>query len=228
MTARVMSAGSRASLLFGILLIVASALSLAAHQYERFPGDLAIARWVQSISLPLFGGTMEVLSEMGNWPVAVGVTAAVVSLLWVIKRRVDAVYIVAITLGSFLINPLVKDLVDRPRPTTDLVDVTQELSSRSFPSGHVLSAATFYGLLLLYCYASGVRPRWALRIVQVFLAALILGMGFSRVYLGVHWPSDALGAYVFGGLFLVGIVWLRGHRPWGERVAAKLAIFRDG
>ncbi|MFQ5872817.1 MAG: phosphatase PAP2 family protein, partial [Dehalococcoidia bacterium] len=195
-------AGAGIPLVFGVLMAVILGLSLAAHQYERFPGDLPIANWVQSISLPLLGGTMEVISALGTWTWAVPATSVVVVLLWLLKKRADAVYIIVITLGSTGINRLVKEIVDRPRPSADLVEVAQEVSTKSFPSGHVLYAATFYGLMLSYCYFSQFRPRWVMLVIQVVLAVLILAMGFSRVYLGVHWPSDVIGGYVLGGLFV--------------------------
>ncbi|MFQ5933280.1 MAG: phosphatase PAP2 family protein [Dehalococcoidia bacterium] len=211
----------------GVLLLVAFGLSLSAHQYQRFPGDLPVTEGIQSISVPVFSDAMEVVSELGDWALAVPATAVAVVALWLYKRRPDALYIVVITLASAGLNRLVKELVDRPRPSADLVEVTTELGSKSFPSGHVVYATTFYGLLLFYTYCLDVNPRWALRASQVVLVAMLLGMGLSRVYLGAHWPSDVLGGYAVGGLYVAGVIWWRGTRFSLERVTTRLSLLRS-
>ena len=62
---------------------------------------------------------------------------------------------------------------------------------------------------LIFLIQENIRPRLARRTLQVGLALLILVMGASRVYLGVHWPSDVIGGYLLGGLALGGLIWLR-------------------
>ena len=212
----------------GLLIVIfalALSLSLSAHQYERFPGDLPIAKWVQSISLPLFSGAMEVISKLGNWTWATVATGTAIILLFLVKRRVDVIYLLVITVASTAINPLIKEAVGRPRPSSDLVDVKTEVSSASFPSGHVMYAIAFYGFILCYTYACALRPRWLRWTLQVIVVVLILSMGLSRVYLGVHWPSDVIGAYAFGVIFLVGFLWLRGRQVRMETSTAKPWLF---
>ena len=155
-------------------------------------------------------------------------TTVAVVLLWLFKRRADAAYLIVMALGSTFLNRLVKALVDRPRPSTSLVEVSEATGSNSFPSGHTLFAIAFFGLIILYLYYHEVGPRWARWAAQGFLIALIIGMGFSRVYLGVHWPSDALGSYAFGALYLLGIMWLRDRISAAEDVRLRLPSFRRG
>ena len=204
-------AGTRGGLFIGALLVAAIGLSISAHQYQRFPGDLPIAEWMQSLSLPLLSDFMDGVSVLGDWIPAAVMTTAVVVLLWVLRRRADAIYMALITVGSTPLNRLTKELVDRPRPDELLMKTTESLSSNSFPSGHTVFASVFFGLLILYISDLDLGPRWVRRIFQVLLIGLILSMGTSRVYLGVHWPSDIIGGYTFGAIYLTLVMWHRGH-----------------
>ncbi|MCH8090004.1 MAG: phosphatase PAP2 family protein [Chloroflexi bacterium] len=204
-------AGTRGGLLIGALLVAAIGLSISAHQYQRFPGDLPIAEWVQSLSIPLLGGFLDGVSFLGNSLPAAVMTTAVVVLLWVLRHRADAAYMALITAGSTPLNWFVKELVDRSRPVEILMKAPKDLSSNSFPSGHTVFASVFFGLLILYISDLDLGPRWVRRIFQVLLIGLILSMGTSRVYLGVHWPSDIIGGYTFGAIYLTLVMWHRGH-----------------
>ena len=101
------------------------------------------------------------------------------------------------TLGGFLLNSVLKDLVDRPRPSLPHV---QGMSSRSFPSGHAMVSAAIYLSL-----AAVLATREKRRIVKAYLlglgALLTVLVGLSRVYLGFHYPSDVLAGW------LAGLVW---------------------
>jgi len=114
--------------------------------------------------------------------------------------------IVLLSLAPLYIGHELKQVVDRPRPEYVLLGLEPE--SPGFPSGHSMYALIFGGLLI---YLAGqflpslLLKRWS----QCCLAALILAMGASRVYLGVHWPSDVIGGFLYGGLALVGLIALR-------------------
>jgi undecaprenyl-diphosphatase len=96
---------------------------------------------------------------------------------------------------AFVSSEGLKDLYGRPRP--ELVPHGSYVYSSSFPSGHsTLSAATFLTLAMLIASLEPVRG--TKRLVFALAALLVLGIGFSRVYLGVHWPSDVLGGWCLG------------------------------
>lgn len=208
------------------LFIIAIGLATSASVYETFPGDQWVTSQVQSIPGTTFGDVMEVISELGDWTWAVIITAAVVVLLVLFGRRTEALYLAIITVASTFINDLIKVLVDRPRPASELVKVMEELSSNGFPSGHVVYATTFYGLLLAFSFSLDVKPRWTLRLAQLLFVAMILIMGLSRIYLGVHWLSDILGAYVVGSLYVVGAVLWRDSRYSLNRMWSKVRRVR--
>jgi undecaprenyl-diphosphatase len=100
----------------------------------------------------------------------------------------------------------IKELVGRPRP--DYLLLGPMPGNMSFPSGHSIWVVLFCGILILLAEEQ-VRAPLVRRVVQVGLVLLILAVGASRVYLGVHWPSDIIGGYFFGTMTLLGLVQLR-------------------
>ena len=125
--------------------------------------------------------------------------------LLIARRYADAALAVA-CLSVFGIGSGLKLLVDRPRPEHQLFDPL--LTNPSFPSGHALLAVMIGGALV-YLVGRSVKPLALRRAIQVALILAVLAMGASRVYLGVHWPSDVIGSYVFGAMALVGLIGLR-------------------
>lgn len=100
--------------------------------------------------------------------------------------------------GSTLMNILLKNLLLKPRPS---VDHLVQAHSYSFPSGHAMNAMVFYGLVSFF-FLEFFEKKWS-RVVTLFFASfLILVIGLSRVYLGVHYPLDIIGGY------LAGLTWL--------------------
>jgi undecaprenyl-diphosphatase len=95
----------------------------------------------------------------------------------------------------------IKAIVFRPRPTSDLVQVLNQLSDPSFPSGHVVIFTAYCGFLI-YLAQNRLAASWARWVITVGLALVIALMGPSRIYLGDHWFSDVIGAYAFGSLWL--------------------------
>ena len=110
------------------------------------------------------------------------------------------------------VGSLIKLLVTRPRPSADLVHVFWPLSTSSFPSGHVLLATAFYGFLGFLLYTL-LKPSWYRVLGLCVIGLIVILMGPSRIYLGQHWFSDVLGAYVLGSLWLA--LSVRVYR-WGE------------
>lgn len=162
-----------------------------------------------AIGHPWFVRTMLTLSDLGSggvWTSAAILTVAV--LLW--RRRGRTALFVAVTaIGSPLLNRTVKQLVHRARPV--LAAPVDRVGGFSFPSGHAQSAMVGYALLLILVVPT-LGPVW--RRVAVLLAVLmVMGIGFSRVALGVHYVSDVLAGYVLGA-------------AWVAAVAAVLAVRR--
>jgi undecaprenyl-diphosphatase len=119
----------------------------------------------------------------------------VVAFFWLAGMRHAAVYVAIAVIGAGLLSAGLKQAFDRPRP--DLVPHGQHVYTSSFPSGHsILSAAVYLTLGLV---ASRFVPRRRLKALLLTAAALVTAaVGASRVYLGVHWPSDVLAGWAVG------------------------------
>ena len=118
-------------------------------------------------------------------------------LVW-IGRRAEAAWIAASLFGASLLNLGLKGWMHRPRPF--VVPHLEQVSSASFPSGHAMVSAAVY--LTLGLMLAEAEPRTGRRLFIVgFAALLVLSIGCSRVYLGVHWPSDVLAGWCFGGVW---------------------------
>jgi undecaprenyl-diphosphatase len=123
-------------------------------------------------------------------PVGVGL---VLWLMWQ-RRLADAVLVAAVLIGASLFTDAVKDLVARPRPPSADVGA---VAGASFPSGHTLNSTVTYGLVALYAWRSHLALA-ARRITVAILVAIPFLVGLSRIALGVHYPSDALGGWLAG------------------------------
>ena len=158
------------------------------------------------------------VTVLGGWIAAMVMMAGLLLFLLVMGRRIDAL-VVLLSGGPLLCGLLLKELVGRARP--DLWLTGPEPIGLSFPSGHATFAIIFGGILIVLA-EEAVSPAPARRAIQLFLILLILAIGASRVYLGVHWPSDVVGGYLFGGAALLGLVYLR------NMMAAQRAADRSG
>lgn len=198
-------------------------LSIAEDVVE--PATLALDRIAAtSIALlanPVCTRVMWLLTLMGDTRVMFVETlvAALLLAVWGHPRRAGSVVVLVLT-GAGLAG-LLKGLVDRARPDASLALLAQPGSS-SFPSGHALAGILLFGTLALMLAASPVRR--PLRIWGSVGVALVgLGIGASRVYLGVHFMSDVLGSWLLGATMLATwaaavLLWGRTQPPIEERV----------
>ena len=188
--------------LWAVLLLLFLVLAVCAAFYDRFPSDEYIAHRVPEIDVPAFGGYLDFVNMLGVAWLYVPLTVALAALLAARNAWLAA----ALTAATFLpryAGTWVKDAVERPRPSSDLLDVTASMSSgHSFPSGHTVGTAALFGLLLFVMAALVPwRPlRWLL---QGACLLFVASAGVARVYVGAHWPSDVLGGYLLALLFLI-------------------------
>ena len=141
---------------------------------------------------------------MGARVVAVTTLLVVCVVLWVRRWRLEAVF-VALVLAPDALNILLKELIARPRPTADLVDVAigfGGIQGYGFPSGHALHAVLFYGFLL-YLTRMHVRRPTLVRTAFALGVAYILATGPWLIYDGRHWLIDVLGGYAYGMFYLL-------------------------
>jgi undecaprenyl-diphosphatase len=135
------------------------------------------------------------ITGLGSMIVLVLVTAGVIFYLLLIARRREALLILIAVGGGQILSSLLKLGIDRPRP--ELVPHLAEVQTLSFPSGHAMMAAATY--LTLGSLLAGIAPGRATKSYVLAVAVLItLMVGLSRIYLGVHWPSDVLAGWCAG------------------------------
>ncbi|MBQ11363.1 MAG: hypothetical protein CMJ45_07430 [Planctomyces sp.] len=190
--------------LAGVFLLTLGIFVLAGV-FASFPGDETALVQAQGLQTGWLDAAALALDTIGGEPIALVLIVVTAAGLMILRRPADALMVI-LSLIPLLVGHELKEIVDRPRPDYHLLGL--EPQSFSFPSGHSVYGAIFGGLLIYL--ADGLVPsRLARRWVQGGLVALILAMGASRVYLGVHWPSDVIGGFLFGGVALAGLIALR-------------------
>jgi undecaprenyl-diphosphatase len=171
----------------------------------RVPGHLADPvgpRWLQESARDITAlGGFTVLSM-----ISIGAAVALVA-----QRRIrQATVFGASVVIAQVVGEAVKQVADRPRP--DVVSHLDLVYSSSFPSGHALMSPVVY-LTLAGVLAASLRERSEKILLICSAAALVVLIGVSRVYLGVHWPTDVLGGWILGCLIAFCATWTIGRTP---------------
>jgi undecaprenyl-diphosphatase len=165
----------------------------------REPSDLSDPigpRWVEEAARDV--------TALGGYAVLTLLVASVVGYLLMARHYPAALLVLAATLGGLLISHLLKAVYDRPRP--DLVPHLAHVSTASFPSGHAMLSAVVY--LTLGALLARLADNWWTRLYFVAVAVILtLLVGASRVYLGVHYPTDVVAGWAAGLVWAV-VCWL--------------------
>ncbi len=194
------------------VLIAFIVLALLVRTSAYFPIDLLITRHLQEISSPLFANVMSMISWAGYLPQSVGITAFIIAFLYFFGLHWESLMGFVVAIFDEAMNTLIKIVVHRPRPSIDLVHVVVTLNGFSFPSGHVMFYTGFFGFIWFLAFTL-LRNSWMRTLILTLFGSLILLIGVSRIYLGEHWTSDVVGAYLLGTLVLV--AGIQAYR-WGK------------
>jgi undecaprenyl-diphosphatase len=187
------------------LLAGSIVLSVLAAQHARLPGDLDLTQRLQDSIFPGLR-LSKFVRLVTTTQVVLGTGGVVAVALWLFGWRRQAVLLVVGLVAMALLQSGLKELVDRPRPTADLVELRAGFSSPSFPAGHVMSPAVLYGLLVYLAMA--LKVPLAVRVAVVGWSAFVLVLtGPANVYVGVHWPSDVVGGYAWGAVLVLPLVY---------------------
>ena len=202
----------RLALLFaGVLLPLWLFAELAdeVHELEELVFDDALLLWLNGLAGPRLDAFFVFLSRIGYaWGVVpFDIALSLALLAW--KRWREAAFAIMALAGSALLNLSAKQFFQRDRPS--LWESIAPESTFSFPSGHAMGSMTLAAVLVLLCWHT--RWRWPMLAAALAFTGLV---GLSRLYLGVHYPSDVLAGWAAGLAWVAGsyLVLFRRRRPW--------------
>ena len=164
--------------------------------------DLVIVEWLYTERSPVLLKTMMIVTGLGEGVVVIIITLGAAGVLWYLKRCPYAVGLLASVAGGTVAAQVIKLIVHRARPPIELHAIFE--TGYSFPSYHSVAAVALWGFLAIAAWRLGIRNR---PLILASSISLILLIGFSRVYLGVHYPTDVLGGFVVGGIFAALGIW---------------------
>lgn len=187
----------------GVWFFVEVADEVLEGEAQRFDEALLLAlRTAGAPDDPLgplwFEELVRDLSALGGLAILTGVALAAIGYLLATRRRQAALLVLVAVTGGQLLSTALKLGFDRPRP--DLVPHGMAVHTASFPSGHSMLSAVVW--LTLGVLLAQLHPRRAIKLYIIgWATAVTLLVGFSRVYLGVHWPTDVLAGWAMGAVW---------------------------
>jgi len=167
-------------------------------QEQTFAIESPLLLWIQAHSNPILDGVMLTVTKLGNKEVLIVVAIATMSILWWRSYRQSAWTFLIACLGTFILSDGLKIIVGRVRPALWDTFITEP--TFSFPSGHALKSTVFYGAIA-YLLATHYpqQAKWIYTGVVIMVASIC----FSRLYLGVHWPTDVILGCSVGWVWLM-------------------------
>lgn len=188
---------------------------LLENELTRF--DQIVINLLASLQGPQMTAFMKGVTQLGSSYVLIFV--ALIAMYFLLRRRrqyVEGLFILVALVGGWGLDVLLKGLFQRVRPD---INRLVEVSGYSFPSGHAMVSIAFYGMLA-YMFFLNSKTIFYKIVIPIILIFLILLIGVSRIYLGVHYPSDVIAGFAGGGLWLSGcILALHGFRYYkGKKI----------
>ncbi|MBO9610084.1 MAG: phosphatase PAP2 family protein [Paenibacillaceae bacterium] len=178
------------------------ALLVSDKKISQF--DNSVISLIQGLETPILTSMMKFFSFIGaGFPFIIIIVVGLFILYRVLHHRRELILFLWVVMGSALLNEALKLIFHRARPALHRI---VKANGFSFPSGHSMAAFSLYGILafLLWRHTSTSFGRLAL---IVFSALMILMIGISRIYLGVHYPSDVFGGFLASGCLLSASIW---------------------
>jgi undecaprenyl-diphosphatase len=179
------------------LLTLFTAVGWSATQGWTQAFDEGFMRWLDLRATDDLTRWILALTDLGDWQVTVAIGMAASGVLWVHGQRMAALFIWVALSGTLLLDNFTKELFGRDRPSV-FEWRTDYASGGSFPSGHTMNATVAF-TLIAHMIARFAESR-VLRLFAALMAAtIIVGVALSRVYIGVHYPTDVVGGALIGG-----------------------------
>lgn len=158
--------------------------------------DYQISQYFYKLHAPMLNTIMTVITHIGDLVVQTAVTILVVLMLFAVRKwRTALWYGLTVLIGAGILNGAIKEFYGRARPSQ--IQPLVEIGGYSFPSGHSMGSVIVYGGIL-FLILRRLRSPELKTFVSLLVFLMILGIGFSRVYLGVHFPTDVIGGFSLG------------------------------
>lgn len=183
------------SLVMVFVLLLKNVLQNRIQEFD----SLVYGFIVQQVKGPS-ANILRLLTHLGGAFFVISIT---IILICVIKNKKYSICIVTNLMGVTVLNQALKFMIQRPRP--DEIDRLIQENGFSFPSGHSMASMAFYGLLMYFAYKN-VKSTKLKCGIYILLAIVILLIGISRIYLGVHYASDVLAGFCLSILYLVAFI----------------------
>ena len=187
-------------LVVGVIIAIAGTLAFAElGEWVREGGtqqyDVAALEWMGAHHTPLLTRIMTELTFLGTGTVVLTIVGVVALFLWNTEHKHSARLLLASVAGGILLNNALKLWFSRPRP--QVFERLTDTVSSSFPSGHAMSATVCYGTVA-YLVMRLQKRHWSRVLTGTTALILIVGICTTRLYLGVHYPSDVIAGMVIG------------------------------
>lgn len=166
--------------------------------------DSVITNWVYTIRTPFLNTLMKIITDLANVESIVVFLLIVFGVLLVLRKQKYILAMLVSSVCSYAFVAIIKELIQRQRPT--IANALAVETSFSFPSGHTMIAVAVYGLLFYFLTRIS-KPKWLKILLSISGVIVVLAIGFSRIYLGVHWSSDVFASLLLGVSWLSLLIW---------------------
>ncbi|MGG3448598.1 phosphatase PAP2 family protein [Domibacillus aminovorans] len=178
------------------------AFLVSSHKIIQF--DQTVISFIQGLESSMLTAIMKFFTFIGSTYSIVVLSLLVLFFLYnVFKHRSELILFIAVVLGSNILFKSLKWFFHRARPDFHRLI---EVGGYSFPSGHATNAITLYGILAFLLWRH-IPVGWGRTLLIVISTMMMMMIGTSRIYLGVHYPTDIISGYLVGGFWLTIAIW---------------------
>lgn len=203
-------------------LIGFSFMAFVISRNDILSFDSAIIAYIQGLETSSLTAIMKFFTFIGSTKAIVVISVITLLFLYIVlKHRSELVLFTIVIAGSPILNGILKTFFHRARP--DLHRLI-EIGGYSFPSGHAMNAMTVYGILSFLLWRH-IPTRLGRTVLVIISSLFILMIGTSRIYLGVHYPSDIIGGYFASGFWLGMAIWF--YQRYKEKRYARKTSTKD-
>ncbi len=198
---------SKNKIILIFLIVVFTSLALIIKTSSNLTIDLFTSKQLQQVDSNWFKNLMFLVSRLGDLNVALATLMATVLTAVFLKKIKIGTALFLSGFGSLGAAQILQMLIGRPRPDSQIISLLTTYTTPSFPSGHVFYFLGFYGFIL-YLIHTQLKNSLLKLLAEVIIIFLLVLIGISRVFLGAHWLTDVLGAYLIGTIWLYFVVYL--------------------